>query len=293
MDAQAYLIRHGWSGPGNPLNPHKRPGLHGGLGLTRPILVARKQNNHGVGKKTTKDPTNQWWLRGFEDALKGVGDDSAPAASRSNNDHALASELYRFFVRGESLVGTIENDHESMKSKLISKRKRVEDDVVECPEAKKVAKSVRKEEKRKRRKLDGTEEFAAESVTVSSSEISDALKRKESGEERRLRRKEKEKQNQKSDGSKESTEADEITSKKKKKAKRLAAEEDYPTPLSMHQERIDSDEELKRPKRKKEKKESKSKKSKTKESGTTDKVDGKKKSKKGKKDKASVGVKGV
>ncbi|RMJ25889.1 hypothetical protein PHISP_03223, partial [Aspergillus sp. HF37] len=73
MDAQAYLLRHGWSGPGNPLNPTRRVGTHGGLGLTKPLLAARKQNTHGLGRQTTRDPGNQWWLRGFDDALKGVG----------------------------------------------------------------------------------------------------------------------------------------------------------------------------------------------------------------------------
>ncbi|KAK5683747.1 hypothetical protein LTS12_029150, partial [Elasticomyces elasticus] len=75
MNAQDYLLRQGWAGPGTPLNPTRQRagGPHGGLGLTKPILVARRKGNEGVGKKTTKDPTNQWWLRGFEDALKGVG----------------------------------------------------------------------------------------------------------------------------------------------------------------------------------------------------------------------------
>jgi nucleolar protein TMA23 len=120
MDAKAYLLRHGWSGPGNPLNPDRSSqkrvgGPHGGLGLTRPILISRKQNLHGVGKKTTKDPTNQWWLRGFEEALRGVGTEN----NNGKNDgcgnvvvegNSLAkgrSELYKYFVRGEGLPGTI------------------------------------------------------------------------------------------------------------------------------------------------------------------------------------------
>ena len=106
MDAQAYLNRHGWSGPGNTLNPDRPQG--GGLGLTRPILVARRSGNQGVGKKTTKDPTNQWWLRGFEDALKGVGQESVGGAGTVPKPNALTSELYRFFVRGEVVPGTID-----------------------------------------------------------------------------------------------------------------------------------------------------------------------------------------
>lgn len=100
MDAYAYLVRHGWSGTGNPLNPD-RAGVRGGLGLTKPLLVARRTGNSGVGKTTTKDPTNQWWLRGFEDALKGIGQaDSGQGQGQVGKGNALTSELYRFFVRG-------------------------------------------------------------------------------------------------------------------------------------------------------------------------------------------------
>ncbi|KAJ6001324.1 hypothetical protein N7522_006551 [Penicillium canescens] len=133
MDAQAYLIRHGWSGPGNPLQPNTRPGPHGGLGLTRPILVARKANNHGVGKKTTKDPTNQWWLRGFEDALKGVGDESHEGVSaRAGN--ALTSELYRNF-KGAGEKRKRENDEPKAK---------------ETKEERRVRRAAKKERKEKR-----------------------------------------------------------------------------------------------------------------------------------------------
>ncbi|KAJ5162568.1 uncharacterized protein N7500_004398 [Penicillium coprophilum] len=139
MDAQAYLIKHGWSGPGNPLNPNKRPGAHSGLGLTRPLLVSRKANNHGVGKKTTKDPTNQWWLRGFEDALKGVGNDSFEATS----------------ARGDGLAGTLEGSEkkkdESSSSISKSKRKRENEDDGLDRKARKLAKAARKVEKAERK----------------------------------------------------------------------------------------------------------------------------------------------
>ncbi|CAI7613052.1 unnamed protein product [Penicillium crustosum] len=144
MDAQAYLIKHGWSGPGNPLNPNKRPGAHSGLGLTRPLLVSRKANNHGVGKKTTKDPTNQWWLRGFEDALKGVGNDSFEANSARENN-ALTS-----------LAGTLEgNDKKKDESGTSastskSKRKRENEDEGDR-KARKLAKAARKVEKAERK----------------------------------------------------------------------------------------------------------------------------------------------
>lgn len=253
MDTQAYLMRHGWSGPGNPLNPNQRPGPHGGLGLTKPILVARKQNNHGVGKKTTKDPTNQWWLRGFEDALKGVGDES-PAAVSAKNNNALTSELYRFFVRGEGLAGTLDREKkgDAMGLKSLSKSKRKRDsegEGVEGRKAKKEEKAARKEERRKRRK---TKEIEGLDLT-SSSDTSD--KRKEGKEERRLRKKE----------------------KKEKKGKR--SEEDYPTPMSTEQEL-----EPTRPKGKKSEKEKREDGKSKKESKDKEKSDAKKRSKKDRKE---------
>ncbi|RDK43279.1 hypothetical protein M752DRAFT_201267, partial [Aspergillus phoenicis ATCC 13157] len=150
MDAQAYLLRHGWSGPGNPLNPNRRPGTHGGLGLTRPILVARRQGNQGVGKKTTKDPTNQWWLRGFEDALKGVGDENKSAGDAKRTPNALTSELYRYFVRGETVPGTLGNKDKKEDGES-RKRKAGEDDEDADGKKKRKKGEETKEERRVRR----------------------------------------------------------------------------------------------------------------------------------------------
>ncbi|RAO67879.1 uncharacterized protein BHQ10_003891 [Talaromyces amestolkiae] len=149
MDAQAYLMRHGWSGPGNPLNPNRRPGTHSGLGLTRPLLVSRRENKIGIGKTSTKDPTNQWWLRGFEEALRGVGTDGTASpntavgglAREENTLTRNGSQLYKFFVRGEVIPGT-----------LSDKKKAV---VLEVKGEISIKDKVKKEKKRKR---DGEED---------------------------------------------------------------------------------------------------------------------------------------
>ncbi|CAI7607901.1 unnamed protein product [Penicillium glandicola] len=248
MDAQAYLIKHGWSGPGNPLNPNQRPGLHGGLGLTRPLLVSRKANNHG------------WWLRGFEDALKGVGNDSFEANSARENN-ALTSELYRNFVRGEGLAGTLDGmkkkkEDESGTSTSKSKRKRESGDDGSDRKAKKLAKAARKVEKAERK------------------------------EARRVKRAAKAERREKKIAGKLAKKA------LKEKVKRTASEEDYPTPTYMDQEsdqtaaETEAEEAVTREKAaKKEKKESK----KAKSAGIeVDAGDSKKKSKKEKKDKKEV-----
>ncbi|KAJ5184479.1 hypothetical protein N7472_009319 [Penicillium cf. griseofulvum] len=256
MDAQAYLIKHGWSGPGNPLNPNKRPGAHSGLGLTRPLLVSRKANNHGVGKKTTKDPTNQWWLRGFEDALKGVGNDSFEATSARENN-ALTSELYRHFVRGDGLAGTLEEAEkkkdETGTSTSKSKRKRENEDDGLDRKARKLAKAARKAEKAERK------------------------------EGRRVKRAAKAEK-------KEKKLAEKLAKKALKEKKRTASEEEYPTPTSIDQESdqtgaetTETDEAVTRLEEKAAKKEKKG--SKKAKSTGSDVEDSKKKSKKEKKDK--------
>ncbi|BDD57324.1 hypothetical protein MPDQ_001118 [Monascus purpureus] len=247
MDAQAYLIRHGWSGPGNPLNPNSKHHPHGGLGLTRPILVSRKNNNHGVGKKTTKDPTNQWWLRGFEDALKGVGSEQRDNGGASSAN-ALTSELYRFFVRGEVLEGTIRRecghgqgaegamgDNNDGEKSGKGKRKRVDSDD-EVKEAKMRKKEKKREDKKKKKDKEG----------VSSERCSSDEASKEDKEERRRRRKE-EKRKRKAEDSKDGskTKSSSKTEKKKKERRRrketlISAEADYPTPASTEQEQTDS-----------------------------------------------------
>ncbi|KAJ6137378.1 Protein TMA23 [Penicillium samsonianum] len=254
MDAQAYLIKHGWSGPGNPLNPNKRPGAHSGLGLTRPLLVSRKANNHGVGKKTTKDPTNQWWLRGFEDALKGVGNDSFEANSARENN-AL--------TRGDGLAGTLEGMDKNKKdesgtstSTSKSKRKRENEDDGDR-KARKLAKAARKVEKAERKEV------------------------------RRVKRAAKVERKEKKTAGK-------LAKKALKEKKGTASEEDYPTPTSIDQESdqtgaetTETDEAVARlaeKAAKKEMKESKKAKSTGGDVGAEDK-DSKKKSKKEKKDK--------
>ena len=159
MDTKAYLIRQGWPGPGNPLNPTRSPGSRGGLGLTKPILVARKQNTLGIGKKTTHDNTNQWWLRNFEAALRAVGDNGSatPTSEESNSVSQGKSELYRFFVKGEGLAGTIDS---VWGSHIVELSKRQDHERTNKMEGEKVdvkfaeeARALRREVRRKSRKL--------------------------------------------------------------------------------------------------------------------------------------------
>jgi nucleolar protein TMA23 len=209
IDPYAYLIRHGWSGTGNPLNPDRAGGTRGGLGLTKPILVARRSGNQGVGKKTTKDPTNQWWLRGFEDALKGVGTDAAVTGSTAGTANALTSELYRFFVRGEVIRGTLGDDSKKGDGEGAEKTKT------------------------KKRKREGGDEGLRETKE----------ERRKRKEEKRVRKAEKEARREARRVKKEEKRAKKEAKKEKKALKALAKkrpEDDYPTPVSMDLDSADN-----------------------------------------------------
>ncbi|KAL4950868.1 hypothetical protein BDW69DRAFT_171162 [Aspergillus filifer] len=206
MDAYAYLIKHGWSGPGNPLNPD-RAGARGGLGLTKPLLVARRSGNSGIGKTTTKDPTNQWWLRGFEDALKGFGNEKKEDMGVVGKGNALTSELYRFFVRGETVPGTLGNKGQKEKE-VLGKRKRGDGE-----KETKEEKRVRREEKRRRKE--------------------EKAKRKAEKEERQRVRAEKREAKAKRAEEKAERRKLKTEAKEKKEKKDTKPEDDYPTPVSM------------------------------------------------------------
>lgn len=119
MDSAAYLIKHGWLGTGHSLHPK-------GHGIRKPLLISEKLDLLGVGKKKHDIHADQWWARMFDSTLKelqiGTHRTSAnpkvllATSSRKHRDDlhhrqpnsAGTGSLYGNFVKGESLVGTIE-----------------------------------------------------------------------------------------------------------------------------------------------------------------------------------------
>jgi nucleolar protein TMA23 len=134
MDAHAHLLSLGWAGPGHSLEsrPHLqqkgRRGLaydpsrdHGtGRGLVKPLLVSQKKNTFGVGKKTYEPAAgNEWWLKGFENALNKIGKRSSSEATSGTatpeTENAAAyrgkhAGLYGFFMKGQQMKGTIDEE---------------------------------------------------------------------------------------------------------------------------------------------------------------------------------------
>lgn len=116
MDATAYLTRQGWLGAGHSLQP-------GGRGIKKPLLVSKKRNVLGLGKKLHDSHADQWWARTFDSSLKSLAvDKDQPTGTHHvtvGGSGALEmvqkggvkgvgkAGLYGNFVRGEGLSGTL------------------------------------------------------------------------------------------------------------------------------------------------------------------------------------------
>ena len=121
MDTTAYLTRHGWLGAGHSLHPS-------GHGIKKPLLVSKKLNVLGVGKKQHDVHADQWWARAFDATLKDLNiNTDGPSGKleevtfgtgakqlamggrmgRMGGKWAANGGLYGAFIRGQGLDGTI------------------------------------------------------------------------------------------------------------------------------------------------------------------------------------------
>ncbi|KAL8847367.1 MAG: hypothetical protein Q9221_007595 [Calogaya cf. arnoldii] len=119
MNAAAYLTSHGWRGSGYALDPS-------GKGLSRPLLVSKKANVFGVGKKAHDAHADQWWSRAFDETLRSLNGQAAakkitPSVAASARPPSVVPNrwttnggLYGGFVRGEGLRGTMGADQDAM-----------------------------------------------------------------------------------------------------------------------------------------------------------------------------------
>jgi nucleolar protein TMA23 len=113
MNAHALLTSQGWRGTGHSLHP-----TNDKTGLSRPLLVSRKDNVLGVGKKQHRT-SDMWWMNAFDSSLKGldtskqgtvvqtVTSGGLDMVSRGGGKFVGQKGLYSSFVRGECLSGTI------------------------------------------------------------------------------------------------------------------------------------------------------------------------------------------
>lgn len=120
MDTAAYLTRQGWLGSGHSLDPS-------GHGITKPLLVSKKTDLLGLGKRKNDVHADQWWARGFDTVLSHLNVDTDGATdpreqiatkmrlqplernvhgSPKRRTDSLRDGLYGHFVQGEGLRGT-------------------------------------------------------------------------------------------------------------------------------------------------------------------------------------------
>ena len=159
MDTTAYLTRQGWLGIGHSLHP-------GGRGIKKPLLVSKKPNVLGLGKRQHNSHAEQWWARAFDSSLKNLAVDQDRATGahhvtvggsgamemvqKSGGNWVGKAALYGHFVRGEGLSGTLtpeDRGTEAMKAvegKLIGEKRNSQDaiDDTEIPEKRRKAHKV-------------------------------------------------------------------------------------------------------------------------------------------------------
>lgn len=171
MDSAAYLESYGWT-QGEALKKG---------GLKKPILVKHKKDTKGLG--CTSDDQEAWWERLFDGQLKSLdvslsshkGDDiifNQKEVKPSGVSHQL-SPLYRMFIRGGVLEGTIEA---KKKIDKFNKRQREDENgtgqesILDAKKPKCKCASTKEdknESKKKKKRKPSTNEIEAESVSDS------------------------------------------------------------------------------------------------------------------------------
>jgi len=221
MNAHAILSAQGWRGHGHSL--HK---TNDSIGLSKPLLISRKDNTKGLGTAQHFN-ADQWWLSAFDEQLKGLETSKKGGLKQTVTKGKLNTietgtlgkySVYTSFVSGGFLDGTVdllkkqwegstsestsEDDQSDKDGKSKDKReKRTE--TKEERRARKEAKRKRREEKAARRAEKELRREArrvrrerkkakASGNTTSSSDSSDAA-----SEEKRRRRAKKEEKRRK------------------------------------------------------------------------------------------------
>jgi nucleolar protein TMA23 len=103
MNAESYLRRQGWRGSGHSLDATDR-------GIKKPLLIAHKQDQMGLGKKKAAHTTDdQWWMRAYDQSLQSIGTGQESTLNQIRTKGINRGGLYGFFVKGEGMAGTIDD----------------------------------------------------------------------------------------------------------------------------------------------------------------------------------------
>lgn len=116
MNAHALLTAQGWRGTGHSLHH-----TSDSVGLSKPLLLARKDDNSGIGSR--HHTSDQWWLNAFDAQLKAAagakpaaGADTLSSIKLGTAKYTAAGALYARFVSGGMLAGTATATDESRPS---------------------------------------------------------------------------------------------------------------------------------------------------------------------------------
>ncbi|PFH59507.1 hypothetical protein XA68_12239 [Ophiocordyceps unilateralis] len=110
MNAHALLSAQGWRGKGHSL--HK---TDDSVGLSKPLLLSRKDNKSGLGT-TQHFTSDQWWMSAFDEQLRGLDTTQEGRVTQTLTTGKLNSidkgslgkyNLYASFVRGGFLESTL------------------------------------------------------------------------------------------------------------------------------------------------------------------------------------------
>lgn len=178
MDASALLKSQGWRGSGHSL--HK---TDDSIGLAKPILVSRKNNTLGIGRKNHVT-SDQWWLNAFDEQLKSLDTSGKTSVVQTKENTKLAglltvgagkysgaNALYACFVSGGLLQGTVkpntggESTDTTPEAEVVPRARK---ETKEERRARKEAKRRRKTE-REARRLRKAEKRAKKTASVSAS----------------------------------------------------------------------------------------------------------------------------
>lgn len=231
MDAHALLTSQGWRGSGHSL--HKTDDT---IGLARPILVSRKNNALGIGRKNHVT-SDSWWLNAFDEQLKSIDTSNKTSVVQTKANatklegllthgagkYTGANALYACFVSGGLLRGTLQDEDEgestdaTPEAEAVPARKETKAERRARREARRAGREERKarrEGKRQRkaaklakRAAAAAKEAGATKITSESKDKSKSKKEKSTGnaatietkEERRARKEAKRKAKAKKD----------------------------------------------------------------------------------------------
>ncbi|GJN79432.1 hypothetical protein PLIIFM63780_002945 [Purpureocillium lilacinum] len=205
MDARALLTSQGWRGTGHSL--HKTDDA---IGLSKPLLLSRKDDTRGLGTKQ-HFTSDQWWMNAFDEQLKGLDttkDGKVRQTVTTGKLNAIEKGslgrwyLYTSFVKGGFLEGTVHNEEDKDSSSSTDSDDatppKTDDpeprkETKEERRARKEAKRKRKEERAKARAARRERKAAKASRSASSSDADEEKRRRRAKkEEKRRKRKEKE-----------------------------------------------------------------------------------------------------